>query len=247
MADPQSSSLPKWVTMQPYLLAYGGAISLFSPAASAYQLCKLYRKPVATRTLLRTSFAIFPHQTLLKATQMNLCTPVKEHLNPWAAFAMVGVLQGVVYGQANVHLTQSFKLVKNVPALTVAAVFRGSAFAAGRDTISQGAPFVLSSSVREAVFDPLVSSTLGDGKTAATASHWGSVIATSVAATVASQGLHNAQITMQADQSLTYSSVMRTLWAKNGMGLFVRGVEARIGLLLVVNLLNEAILKRAWD
>ena len=31
-------------------------------------------------------------QTLLKAAQMNLCTPVKEYLNPWAAFAMVGVL-----------------------------------------------------------------------------------------------------------------------------------------------------------
>jgi hypothetical protein len=47
------------------------------------------------------SAAIFPHQTALKLLQMNTATPVKEHLNPWAAFAVVGVLQGGVYGQVS--------------------------------------------------------------------------------------------------------------------------------------------------
>ena len=106
-AETQGGTLPKALMIQPYLLAYGAAISLVSPAASAHQLLKLFPKtPVPTPVLLRTSLAIFPHQTLLKTAQMNLCTPAKEYFNPWAAFAVVGVLQGCVYGQANVHFTR---------------------------------------------------------------------------------------------------------------------------------------------
>jgi hypothetical protein len=52
---------------------------------------------------------------------------------------------------------------------------------------------------------------------------------------------------MQSDQSLGYLQTVRTLWAQNGFGLFIRGAEARIGLLLVVNVLNEAVLKPAWE
>ena len=146
---------------------------------------------------------------------------------------------------------RSFKLVKKTPALSLRAVFRGSVFAACRDTISQGVPFMLSSSVRERIFDPLLDASHDDDddnsdSAASLAAHWGSVILTSVAATVASQGLHNAQITMQADQSLSYASAVKSLWRNNGMGMMVRGAEARIGLLLVVNILNELILKPAW-
>lgn len=74
---------------------------------------------------------------MLKALQMNASTPAKDYLNPWAAFAVVGVLQGVVYGQANIHFTRTLKLVEHVPTMTLAGVMRGSAFAAGRDMISQ--------------------------------------------------------------------------------------------------------------
>jgi len=238
---------PAFLRIQPYLLAYGAAISVFSPYASAHQLCKLYRKPVPAREKLRASMLIFPHQTMLKTLQMNLCTPVKEHLNPWAAFAVVGILQGVVYGQANVHLTQTFQLVRKVPTLSLAAVFRGSIFAAGRDTISQGAPFVLSSSVRATFFDPLLPADALPGGVACKAAHWGSIMTTSIAATGASQGLHNAQITMQSDPSLTHATALRSLWTKNGLGMMLRGAEARVGLLLVVNLLNELLLKPAWE
>ena len=111
---------------------------------------------------------------------------------------------------------------------------------------------MLSSSVRERIFDPLLDASHDDDdnnsdSAASLAAHWGSVILTSVAATVASQGLHNAQITMQADQSLSYASAVKSLWRNNGMGMMVRGAEARIGLLLVVNILNELILKPAWE
>ncbi|GMH54745.1 hypothetical protein TrLO_g10990 [Triparma laevis f. longispina] len=232
--------LPKMVRVQPYLFAYGACISIVSPSVSCYQLAKLYNRSIPPSQLFRTSLMIFPHQTLLKAAQMNLSTPVKEYLNPWAAFAAVGVLQGVVYGQANVHFTRAFKFVSPPPQLSVAAVFRGSAFAGFRDMISQGAPFVLSGSVKETVFEPSL------GKDSEVAK-WAAVISTSVAATIASQGMHNAQITMQADQSLNYQQTVKTLWKKNGVSLLWKGAEARVGLLLIVNLLNELLLKPAWE
>lgn len=47
--------------------------------------------------------------THTQALQMTAATPIKEHLNPWAAFAAVGVLQGGVYGHANIHLANTFK------------------------------------------------------------------------------------------------------------------------------------------
>ncbi|GMH49275.1 hypothetical protein TrVE_jg1363 [Triparma verrucosa] len=232
--------MPKIARVQPYLIGYGACISIISPSISCYQLCKLYNRKIPPSQLFRTSLMIFPHQTLLKVAQMNMSTPVKEYLNPWAAFAAVGVLQGVVYGQANVHFTRAFKFVSPVPTLTIAAVFRGSGFAGFRDMISQGAPFVLSGSVRESVFEPVL------GKDSEVAK-WSAVISTSVAATVASQGMHNAQITMQADQSLNYSETVKNLWKKNGVATLWKGAEARVGLLLIVNLLNELLLKPAWE
>lgn len=99
---------------------------------------------------------------------------------------------------------------------------------------------MLSGSVRSTVFEP----TLGQDSEVA---KWASVISTSVVATVASQGMHNAQITMQADQTLSYKETVKSLWKKNGVSIFWKGAEARIGLLLVVNLLNEVLLKPAWE
>ena len=184
---------------------------------------------------------------MLKAFQMNASTPAKDYLNPWAAFAVVGVLQGVVYGQANIHFTRTLKLVSHIPTMTLAGVMRGSVFAAGRDMVSQGAPFVLSGSVREALFDPMLPADEPAEGMLARAAHWGGVGLTSVLATVASQGLHNAQIKMQSDQTLSYAATVRTLWRENGLSVLYRGAEARIGLLLIVNLLNEAVLKPAWE
>lgn len=95
---------------QPYLLGYSAAISVFSPCATAFQLCKVYSKAVPLPRLAALSAQIFPHQTCLKLLQMNLATPVKESCNPWAAFFVVGVLQGGVYGQSNVHFATKLKL-----------------------------------------------------------------------------------------------------------------------------------------
>jgi hypothetical protein len=228
---------------QKYIWAYGAGISVFSPVATAYQLAQLYKMQVPPAMLLRMSLAILPQQTVLKAVQMNASSPVKDFLNPWAAFAVVGVLQGGVYGQANVHFSNALKLGK---VATLRGVFRGSAFAGGRDTISQGIPFMLSDSVRRNVFDRMWV-TREDDERGRMVKQWASVLSTSVVSTYLSQGMHNCQITMQADQSLGYGSAVRQVWREHGVRMFFRGGEARVGLLLVVNVLNELLLKKAWS
>lgn len=237
---------------QPYLAAYGFFISVFSPSLTAYQLCKLYKKTMPPSQLFRLSMHILPHQTILKASQMNAATPVKEYLNPWAAFAVVGVLQGGVYGQCNVHFARVLSLSNNV---SMRGIFRGAVFAGGRDSISQGLPFVCSKYTEQYVFTPLFRS-LGldscpcdspEAKRVYAVKRALSVMSTSIFASVASQGLHNAQIKMQADHSLTYIGTMSKLWGDHGASVFWKGVSARMWLLLVVNGLNEILLKPAWE
>jgi len=189
------------------------------------------------------SFAIFPHQTALKSLQMNASTPVKEYLNPWAAFAVVGVLQGGVYGQTNVYFSKALELGKIA---TMKGIFRGSAFAGLRDTVSQGVPFMYSETFRQTVVDP-VWTTPAEDTVAADAKHFVSVISTSVMATYMSQGLHNFQIAMQADQSLSYGQAVRSVFQQHGLKFLIKGAEARVGLLLLVNVLNDWLLKPAWS
>ena len=116
--------------------------------------------------------------------------------------------------------------------------------AAARDSLSQGIPFVLADPFRRTVVDRVVAA---DSDLAKMAKKWGSLILTSIGATVASQGLHNGQLRMQSDQSLTYARALRSLVNQFGPSFLWRGAEARVGLLLVVNVLNELILKPCWD
>ena len=142
------------VAMQPYLLAYSGVISSVSPALTGWQLCRVYSHTASPAQLARIGLGILPHQTALKALQMNAATPVKEYASPWLAFGLVGVLQGAVYGQANITFSRALKL--STATISLAGMFRGSLFAGVRDTISQGVPFMTSASVQSAVVDPLL-------------------------------------------------------------------------------------------
>lgn len=232
----------KWVARQPYLFGYGACISAVSPLASCYQLLKLNPQvKVPLKEMAVLSARIFPQQTLLKAAQMNASTPVKEHLNPWMAFAFVGFLQGGVYGQANIHFAKNLGIGKK---LSLKGMFRGGGFAAGRDTLSQGIPFMLSDTLLKHVIDPLYPTE--PGHPLSTVKQYGSVIACSVAATLASQGMHNCQITMQANQELTHFTTLPAVLEKHGLSFLWKGASARVSLLLVVNILNETLLKAAW-
>ena len=102
-----------------------------------------------------------------------------------------------------------------------------------------------SESFRKNVLDPYWHTE--EGTTAHSAKVWSSVISTSVVATYLSQGFHNFQIAMQADQSLSYSQALKSVTQQHGIKAFYKGAEARVGLLLIVNILNELLLKPAWS
>ena len=124
-----------FVELQPYMFLYGGCISTVSPAASLYQLLRLNPHVALTTTrFMYLSGIVFIPQTCLKAVQMNISTPVRREFNPWAAFGVVGVLQGAVYAQANIYFSQQLGLVKKANYLNL---FRGALFGGCRDTVSQ--------------------------------------------------------------------------------------------------------------
>lgn len=125
-------------------------------------------------------------------------------------------------------------------------MFRGFGFAAVRDMISQGIPFVFAKPFEENIVKPMFPGKENNGMVSFI-THWGSVFTCSVLATVASQGLHNCQITMQSNPDLNHLTAVNKAFKENGVRILWRGAEARVGLLLVVNFLNEVLLKKAWQ
>jgi len=233
-----------FLEMQPYLIAYGSVIGCVSPLASCYQLVKLNpHVQVPFKQMLRLSFAILPQQAALKDAQMTIATPIKKYCNPWAAFALIGVLQGGLYGHSNVHFANSLGIGSR-PSLS--SVFRGVGFAGSRDLISQGFPFVLAPVLKEKVFDTLLPSKSPTSWLSGL-KRWVSVFSMSVFGTYLSQGLHNSQITMQANPHLGYVGALKQVFAVNGLAALWKGAEARVGLLLIVAFLNEGLLKKAWQ
>ena len=233
--------------VQGYLAVYSGIISTLSPSLTTIQLLKTFNKSVSAKELASISLRIFPHQCFLKWAQMNAATPVKEHANPWVAFGVVGVLQGGVYGQCTTYVSKLLGLAKKPPKLQ--DLLRGSAFAGTRDTISQGVPFAYSATVQRNVVDPVYASLMGpvhDTDASQPVRRMVAVMVCSIGATVASQFPHNCQIRMQADPALGYAGVVQKLTSEFGPRALYMGASARIALLLVVNGLNELVLKKAW-
>mmetsp|Transcript_4323 Transcript_4323/g.5011 ORF Transcript_4323/g.5011 Transcript_4323/m.5011 type:complete len:259 (-) Transcript_4323:342-1118(-) len=235
-----------FIASQPYLLAHAFGVSLFAPTASIYQLLKVnpHVKARIWPEGVNLARRILPQQTLLKLVQMNVSTPVKNELNPWAAFAVVGVLQGGVYGHSNVFFSQQLNIGKQV---SMKGIFRGSGYAACRDMVSQGIPFVFAEKVKENVFDQAWDTSSDPDGVASKSKQYLSVMCTSIVATYLSQGCHNCQIMMHSDQTIGHVGAFRKAFALNGWKLFYRGGEARVGLNIIVTFLNQLFLKHVWD
>lgn len=106
---------------------------------------------------------------------------------------------------------------------------------------------MFSGSVRKFMLDPLYDTSDNPDGVAAGIKQWSAVLGSSVFATYASQGMHNCQIVMQTDKSLSHIGAFQKAYKQNGIALLWRGAEARVGLLLIVNVLNELLLKKAWE
>jgi hypothetical protein len=228
------------------LAGYSLSISAFSPMMNLYQIMQLQSTKavnIGVAKMGRMVTAVYPQQVALRMAQVNLATPVKENMNPWVAFCVLGVLQGAVYGQGNISFARMLGLEK-VANFSIRTMFRGSIFAGLRDIISQGVPFMLSKSLSQRFLDPIVPANTGPSKMF---KHWFSVLSLSVASTYISHGFHVCQTTMQT-QNVGYAQAVRSLSKERGIaGFWFVGARARVALLLVTNVFNELFLKPAWD
>ena len=85
--------------------------------------------------------------------------------------------------QATIYYSQQLGLNKKVD---LRGLFRGAGFAAARDLISQGIPFMWAGDLRRAAFDPLISpEARAASEPARLAHHWGPILAASIASTCA--------------------------------------------------------------
>eukprot|EP00287_Rhodomonas_sp_CCMP768_P009630 CAMPEP_0196744476 /NCGR_PEP_ID=MMETSP1091-20130531/57731_1 /TAXON_ID=302021 /ORGANISM="Rhodomonas sp., Strain CCMP768" /LENGTH=330 /DNA_ID=CAMNT_0042091033 /DNA_START=131 /DNA_END=1123 /DNA_ORIENTATION=+ len=232
-----------FLELQPHLLWYGLTISSISPVVWGYQMSKLNPQVKTTvANIAMLSLSVIPTQALLKMLQLNLGTPIKRHLNPWCAFACMGAIQGGVTGQASVFFSRAFGIGN--PKLTDA--LRGYQLSALKDTIAQGLPFAFSDLVQHKLLDRLLPSS--------STSSWLSsikrgiaVVTTSALGTVLSQICQNLHFALVSSPGLSYTAAAKQLWDRNGVGMFFNGAASRLGLVLVVSVLNQAILKQAWQ
>lgn len=228
--------------------SYSFGLSIFSPIATLYQLKKVTPNlKVSPKQASKLGFRILPSQTLLKLGQMNISSPVCDYLNPWLAFGVVGVFQGAVYGHSNIYFVKHL-LPRNKNVVSYAGLFRGFLFAGLRDMISQGVPYIFAHQIEMSLKEKINGKNGNESKMKSFVVKWSSVVGTSLFATILSQGLHNFQLTMHADHTITsHAAAVRQSIKTNGFKVLYKGCEARVGFMLLVNIANDLFLKHAWD
>ena len=207
---------------------YGLTTGLIGSPTSLYQLLKLtptVRIPIST--FARLSLKAAPIHCGLKAAQIAVSTPIKEEINPWAAFGIIGALQGGIYGQLNIYFSKSLNIGSN---LTYAMSMRGMIFAMFRDTISQGLPYIFTPKLNNLIDNRPVS-----------------IISTSIFSTLLSHPFHVLQVTMQTNPQLNYYTSIDKCIRNYRSKMLYKGVEARLTLLLSMNIINDTILRQFWE
>ena len=237
-----NNNKPDQLEKQKLMLGYSLGISFFSPMANLYQVQKLYFNKSGLKAFdrvgMRLCSRIYFQQVLLRMLQLNFSTPIKENLSAWPAFASIGILQGAVYGHANIYFAKQYNIDS---LLSYKNMFRGSGYAAIRDMISQGIPFMFCDNLRQAAIDPVLSPYCNHQ-----VCHWTALVTTSIFATYLSQGLHNCQVAMQTHHDLGYVNAVKHMHKQHGIKFMYKGVESRVVLLLITNVFNEIFLKPAW-
>lgn len=203
---------------------YSLGITCFSPTSNLYQITRLYNLNFTSN--LRLLGPVLLPQSILRYSQLHFSEYIKSLFSPWLAFGAIGVLQGGIYGHANHYFSHRLGLPLKTGLLK--SVFRGSPFAANRDIVSQGIPFMITDKYQNQQ-TPL--------------QYWSLLIGSSISSTYLSHPLHNCQVLLQTNSNLSYSDAIREL-VKNKS--YFKGAESRIGLLLVTNIFNELFLKPVW-
>ena len=92
------------------IILYSANITLFSPLSNLYQLCTIHSKPFISN--IWRAYKIYPQQLILRYLQLHTSMFVKDNISPYATFGTIGILQGVIYGHANINLANKLKVIK---------------------------------------------------------------------------------------------------------------------------------------
>ena len=91
---------------------YGITTGFIGAPTSLYQLLKLTPNvKIKPQYFARLSLKAFPIHAALKTAQIAISTPIKEEINPWAAFGIIGALQGGIYGQLNIYFGRALNII----------------------------------------------------------------------------------------------------------------------------------------
>lgn len=199
-----------------YSLAYCAGLSVITPPMLGVNLSALY-KTRQRLPIVKGTISMFPYQFALRAGQLAIATELKDRTHPLIAFSAIGVFQGIIYGHVNQHWA-NYLPIRSQPNL-----MRGIFWAASRDTISQGFPFI--------------------------AHDWGfvPVMGVSLVSILASQSLHNFQTIMQIDKRHSYVSSIWEGWRMHGSKIFYTGYSSRVAMMTLVNILNYVFLSEIWE
>ena len=229
-------------------LSHSISMTFFSPLSSLYQITQLYNlnQKQGLVKLHRSPFVqnikyiprIFPQQVLLRYGQLHLSTFCKqqEQIPSIIAFGIIGILQGAVYGHSNLYFSKKLGVLNND--IKITKYFRGPVFAASRDIISQGLPYVMTEKVsnylfKEKAIDPIY--------------HYGTLFGLSTISTFLSHPLHCFQIFAQNETGKSHYQVAKQVIKLHSWSLFYKGIEARIVLLGLTNFFNDIFLKDVWS
>ena len=207
---------------------YGITTGFIGAPTSLYQLLKLTPNvKIKPQYFARLSLKAFPIHAALKTAQIAISTPIKEEINPWAAFGIIGALQGGIYGQLNIYFGRALNISSG---LTYAMSMRGMGYAMMRDTFSQGFPYI---------FTPKLDNIIDNRPV--------SIISTSIFSTIISHPFHVLQVTMQTNPQMNYYTSIENCIRVYGSKMLYKGVEARLTLLLSMNIINDTILRKFWE
>ena len=218
-------------------------MSIFSPIASLYQIIKIFNvqknmglvgknKSIFFKNLKHVRY-IYPQQFILRYAQIHVSTKVKENLSVIPAFGLIGILQGGIYGHTNLYFSNKFGITKNIK---ITDYFRGPIYAASRDILSQGMPFLLTPKIEKMIFNDN-----------STKYHYPTLFGISLISTFLSHPFHCLQIYCQNNRNKNQYQIAKEIIKKHKLSLFYIGIESRIILILFTNLFNDFFLREIWE
>ena len=217
------------------------SVTLFSPLASLYQTSTLFNKPFLPN--LKFVPRIFPQQIGLRYGQIYLSTECKNYLSPTCAFGLIGVLQGIVYGHSNLYFSQKMNIIRDVK---ITNYLKGPVFAASRDIISQGIPFLFNNYIEDLVFGNNNNNNNNNKNNKNKITYYSSLSFLSISSTVLSHPFHCLQTYIQTQNNMSQYQAIKYLIQKERYNLFYKGIRGRFILLFITNLANDFFLNQLW-